>query len=80
MSSKHTYELLADGTSRFTIVGEYASERAGERESVKAALVLMEDNASVQRVSVYHSHPSPGPSRRYVGVVQRDASTITRPT
>ena len=40
---------------------------------------MMDDNEDIQRVHVYHSHPSPGPVRRFVGRINRGETVILRP-
>jgi hypothetical protein len=81
MSAKHVYELLPvierDGElttqgSDFIWSAESKNAEVAERAAVDDAVQMMDNDVSINRVKLYHSHPSPGPQRRYVGVVTRD--------
>jgi hypothetical protein len=84
-SDRHLYEvvyLLEDGTEMyggFYEVGTFVSEKAGEGYALSDAKQMMGDDAAVDAVRIYHTHPSPGPTRRYVGIVRRDVWKIERP-
>lgn len=80
--TKHRYELCPIIEGQYLnhrIVGDYAHESTGEDRAVKAAREMMDDNEDIQRVHVYHSHPSPGPMRRFVGRINRGEAFISRP-
>lgn len=80
--TKHRYELCPIIEGQYLghqIVGDYARESTGEDRSIKAAIEMMDDNEDIERVHVYHSHPSPGPVRRFVGRINRGETVILRP-
>jgi hypothetical protein len=77
MSAKHVYELLPvierDGElttqgSDFIWSAESKNAEVAERAAVDDAVQMMDNDVSINRVKLYHSHPSPGPQRRYVRV------------
>ena len=78
--SKHEYSLVAivAGAHRYParIVGQWTREQTGEQRSLDAALEMLAEDTTVERVHVYHSHPSPGPVGRFLGVVTRVTSEL----
>jgi hypothetical protein len=81
--SKHEYLIvpIVDGAHRWPMrsVAQVVRETTGERKAVEAAQAMMAERLEVERVHVYHSHPSPGPMSRYIGIVARGTDTIRRP-
>jgi len=81
--TKHRYELVPIINDNYVyphlLVGDYAHESTGEDRSIAMANELMGQRATVERYHVYHTHPSPGPVRRYVGRVYRGEQFIRRP-
>jgi hypothetical protein len=80
---KHTYSIVpiimgAHRYKRRVIVGNYRREATGERRAFEAASKMLNEMEHVQRVHVYHTHPSPGPVDRYIGQVHRDDKQIRR--
>ena len=79
--TKHRYELCPIIEGQFLghqIVGDYVHEATGENKSVQAAIKMMDGNEDIVRVHVYHSYPSPGPMRRFVGRINRGDTLIIR--
>lgn len=74
-TSKHKYELvpMVNGVHEYPYraVGEWKRESAGEAHALGAAIALMGERPDVDQVRIYHTHPSPGPVRRYLGAVNR---------
>lgn len=68
-AAKHEYEIEM-------AVGERCGGMvfAGNREStaVQRANEVLAEHLEATCVRLYHSYPSPGPMRRYVGIVKRD--------
>jgi hypothetical protein len=81
--TKHRYELvpIVDNQHRYPhiVVGDYVRTATGEHRAIMLAGALMADHDQVERMHVYHSHPSPGPMRRYAGRILRDEAFIRRP-
>lgn len=74
--TKHGYELQgyreAGRETSFIIVGRYVSEDSGEKAALRLAVKLMAEDDTILKMRVYHTHPSPGPVRRFLAVVDRD--------
>jgi hypothetical protein len=73
--TKHLYELLVeqDGQERYPfIIDAETRTESGLSRSVGSATKLLAEHPEFDRVKVYHTYPSPGPQRRYAGVVTRD--------
>lgn len=62
---KHEYEIQMDGGP---IV--FAGNR--EDTAVHKANEALADHLEADYVRLYHTYPSPGPMRRYVGIIKRD--------
>lgn len=80
--TKHRYEICPIIEGQYLshrIVGDYARESTGEDRAIKAANEMMDGNDEIDRVHVYHSYPSPGPMRRFVGRVNHGDQFISRP-
>lgn len=65
--SKHEYEALVGEGAFFFFVGHR------EATAVTNAAEVARDNGA-ERVRLYHSHPSPGPMRRFMGTVTADGT------
>ena len=67
--AKHEYEVQG-GSSH---LGPFAFVGNRENTAVKTAIEWMTEAwPDEDHVRLYHTHPSPGPVRRYVGVVKAD--------
>jgi hypothetical protein len=65
--AKHEYEVQRGSSHVSPMIF------VGARESIavrKAAELLAKDWPGEDHVRLYHSYPSPGPLRRYVGVIK----------
>jgi hypothetical protein len=72
---KHEYEIVPiinEGHGPFLKVGSVQG-------AVYEAEKIMTDRPEVERVNVYHSHPSPGPQRRYIGFLDRGSNLLRHP-
>lgn len=68
--AKHEYEVQRGSSqvATMTFVGNTEKTAiARAAEALQHGLYADEDH-----VRLYHTHPSPGPVRRYVGVIKRD--------
>jgi hypothetical protein len=68
--AKHEYEVQKGSDD----AGRYGMVFAGNREAtaVRRAVEILGKFAAEDHLKLYHTYPSPGPQRRYVGRVTRD--------
>ena len=72
-SAKHEYEVER-GTMGTVMV--FVGNR--EQTAIAGAVAILSGHPDEKSVRLYHSYPSPGPLRRYVGTVDRDGN-LRRP-
>lgn len=67
-SSKHEYEIQRGSSQTGGMVF------VGNREvtAVHRANEVLAEHLEEDCVRLYHNYPSPGPMRRYVGIIKRD--------
>lgn len=65
---KHEYEAQpgSSHTVRMVFLGN------SEKTALKRAVELLGLRESEDHLRLYHTYPSPGPTRRYCGIVRRD--------
>jgi hypothetical protein len=66
--TKHEYEIQR-GSSH---LGAHIFVGNVEKTAVAAATALLQTNPDQDHFRLYHTYPSPGPLRRYVGVIKAD--------
>ena len=70
-SAKHEYEIQQPNL-RMVFVGNV------EKTAIANAVEYLAERPGANPIRLYHSYPSPGPLRRYVGVIDHDG-TLHRP-
>lgn len=70
--AKHEYEVELGSGSWMIYTGTI------EKTAIEQARQILREYPDERYVKVYHSYPSPGPQRRYVGTVARDG-VLRRP-
>jgi hypothetical protein len=65
-TQKHEYEIQASQTGGMVFVGNR------ESTAVHQANEVLAEHLEFDSVRLYHTYPSPGPVRRYVGIIKRD--------
>ena len=70
--TKHRYELAPNGGPPFITVGEYVYPARGVNYAITKGVDYLRRNPGVQRLHLYHSYPSPGPRRRFAGVITKE--------
>jgi hypothetical protein len=66
--AKHEYEIQRGSSHLAPMI--YAATT--ERSAIASALTYFEAHSDEDHVRLYHTYPSPGPQRRYVGVIKPD--------
>jgi hypothetical protein len=83
VATLHEYNIVpmvgATHEYPYRYVGQWKRESTGLARAVGAAIRLMGERPDVDQVRIYHSYPSPGPVRRYVGAVNRHDMALVRP-
>ena len=71
-TAKHEYEVQrgSDDACRYGLV--FAGNR--EETALKRAVEIMGRYITEDHLKLYHTYPSPGPVRRYVGRITRDGT------
>lgn len=69
-TTRHEYEVQrgSDDACRFGMV--FAGN--AEATALRRAKEILDEFTDEDHLKLYHSYPSPGPQRRYVGRVDRD--------
>jgi len=65
MGNQNRYEISPRST------GGFERTMGGRHGCAAAAEIFLQENPSEQAVGCYHSHPSPGPVRRFIGEARR---------